>query len=119
MITKTGTIMSHKSDEVGSGKTKIVIPGFMKTYSELFVQSKMMENLMPRNITSADQLREFNPYLLDEENGQNYDDADLEGVNSGILDLAYDVLDSGGKRWRPVLGLMFAEAYGRDIKDSI
>jgi geranylgeranyl diphosphate synthase type I len=35
------------------------------------------------------------------------------------LDLAYDLLDSGGKRWRPVLGMMFAEAFGRDFQKSM
>ena len=35
------------------------------------------------------------------------------------MEPAYDLLDAGGKRWRPVLGLMFAECFGRDIKDSI
>ena len=33
--------------------------------------------------------------------------------------MAYDLLDSGGKRWRPVLGMMFAECFGRDIEASI
>ena len=31
-------------DIVGVGKTQIVIPDFMKTYSKLFVDSKMMES---------------------------------------------------------------------------
>ena len=35
------------------------------------------------------------------------------------MDLAYDLLDSGGKRWRPVLGMMFADCFGRDFKQSI
>lgn len=33
--------------------------------------------------------------------------------------MAYDLLDAGGKRWRPVLGMMFAECFGRDISESI
>lgn len=33
--------------------------------------------------------------------------------------MAYDLLDAGGKRWRPVLGMMFAECFGRDISASI
>jgi len=73
----------------------------------------MMENLLPRKITTAEQLKKFNPYLLDDEEG--YDEADYEGINDGVLELAYDLLDSGGKRWRPVLGMMFAECFGRDI----
>lgn len=30
---------------------------------------------------------------------------------------AYDLIDRGGKRWRPILGLIMAELHGRDIKD--
>ena len=33
--------------------------------------------------------------------------------------MAYDLLDAGGKRWRPVLGMMFAECFGRDVSASI
>lgn len=35
------------------------------------------------------------------------------------MTLAYDLLDSGGKRWRPVLGMMFADCFGRDFKQSV
>lgn len=73
----------------------------------------MMENLLPRKIETAEQLKAFNPYLLADD--ADYDEADYEGVNEGVLNLAYDLLDSGGKRWRPVLGMMFAECLGRDI----
>lgn len=69
----------NPSDTVGVGKTQIVIPDFMKTYSNLFVESKMMENLLPRKITSSDALKKFNPYLLDDEDG--YDEADYDGIN--------------------------------------
>jgi len=86
----------------------------MKTYSDMFVESGMMENILPRKLTTADQLKKFNPYLLEEE--EMYEEADFEGINEGFLDLAYDLLDSGGKRWRPVLGMMFADCFGRDIK---
>lgn len=40
-------------DSVGIGKTKIVIPDFMKTYSEYFVKSEIMESILPRKLTSA------------------------------------------------------------------
>ena len=51
----------------------------MKTYSQLFVDSGMMESILPRKLTSAAELRAFNPYLLDEED--DYDEADFEGIN--------------------------------------
>lgn len=66
-------------DTVGVGKTKIVIPDFMKTYSQMFVDSEIMEAIIPRKLTNADQLRDFNPFLLDEE--EDYEFADFDGIN--------------------------------------
>ena len=39
----------------------------------------MMENLLPRKIETAEQLKAFNPYLLADDG--DYDEADYEGVN--------------------------------------
>ena len=66
-------------DSVGVGKTKIVIPDFMKSYSKMFLDSQIMESVMPRKLTTPQQLRDFNPFLLEEE--EDYEDADLEGIN--------------------------------------
>lgn len=107
----------NPSDTVGVGKTQIVIPDFMKTYSELFVKSQMMENLLPRKINNSNELFKFNPYLI--EDREDYDEADYDGINEGVLEMSWDLLDAGGKRWRPVLGMMFAECFGRDISESI
>ena len=69
----------NPSDTVGVGKTQIVIPDFMKTYSQLFVKSQMMENLLPRKINNSNELFKFNPYLI--EDREDYDLADYDGIN--------------------------------------
>jgi hypothetical protein len=51
----------------------------MKTYSELFVKSQMMENLLPRKINNSNELFKFNPYLI--EDREDYDEADYDGIN--------------------------------------
>ena len=38
-------------------------------------------------------------------------------MNKAVLEPAYDLVDRGGKRWRPCLGLMIAECFGRDLTD--
>lgn len=48
---------------------------------------------------------------------ENHDNVDLDSVNKGMLDPIYDLLDRGGKRWRPILGLACAECLGTDISD--
>lgn len=102
-------------------------PEFIKTYAELFVESRIMEKIIPREVTQADELESFNPYLIRDtvteklvpEGTSPYVGSDLTGINRGVTDLVYDLLDRGGKRWRPVMGMMFAEAYGRDLISSI
>ena len=45
-----------------------------------------MENLLPRKITTAEELKKFNPYLLEDDEG--YDEADYEGINDvSILEI--------------------------------
>jgi geranylgeranyl pyrophosphate synthase len=36
-----------------------------------------------------------------------------------LLELIYDLIDRGGKRWRPVLGMIYAECLGRNVADAI
>lgn len=45
-----------------------------------------------------------------------YEQADIEAFNKAINDPVYDLLDRGGKQWRPLMGLMLAECFGRDIE---
>lgn len=48
-----------------------------------------------------------------------YELSDFDAINKGILEPIYDLLDRGGKRWRPILGMNFAECYGRNVSGSI
>ena len=38
-------------------------------------------------------------------------------LNAGISAPVWDLLDRGGKRWRPALCVMIAEAFGKSIDD--
>jgi geranylgeranyl pyrophosphate synthase len=69
-----------------------------------------LEKIIPRRIENEEQLKSFNPYLL-----RNFQNVEIESVNQGILTPIYDLMDRGGKRWRPVLGMVFAECYGVNV----
>ena len=56
----------------------------------MFVESGMMENILPRKLTTADQLKKFNPYLLEEED--MYEEADFEGINEVSTNLILKIL---------------------------
>ena len=43
-----------------------------------------------------------------------FEQADTNAVNKALNEPIYDLLDRGGKRWRPVLGLIMARCLGRD-----
>ena len=44
---------------------------------------------------------------------------DYESIQTGIIDPIFDLLDRGGKRWRPVLSMLFAQNAGTfDLQSS-
>jgi len=59
----------------------------------------------------------FNQYVC--KDSEDFEKSDLSAVNEGILDPIYDLIDRGGKRWRPVLGMIYAECLGRNVAESI
>ena len=46
-----------------------------------------------------------------------FEQSDIEAVNKALITPVYDLLDRGGKQWRPLMGLMLAECFGRDLED--
>lgn len=116
-------VYKYHFDSIFKSLTNIPNPQFIKTYAELFVESRILEKIIPREVKKASDLEFFNPYLINDtvtaklvpEGVSPYEGSDLTGVNRGVTDLVYDLLDRGGKRWRPVLGMIFAECYGRNI----
>jgi len=46
-----------------------------------------------------------------------YKKTDITSINKAIGEPIYDILDRGGKMWRPLLGMMFAEALGRNLEN--
>lgn len=60
---------------------------------------------------------DFNQHVL--HNLEEYQQTDIAAVNEGVLEPIYDLLDRGGKRWRPVLGMIYAECCGRNVALSV
>ena len=76
---------------------------------------------MPRQIVDAKQFEETYSCALQHScsgseitGAKAYDLADINAVNKALNDPIYDLLDRGGKRWRPALGLIMARCLGRD-----
>lgn len=96
---------------------KAEVSNVLKKYNELFIESGILERIIPRHVSSPTELKEFNQYIL--RTDKDYEDTDIDAINAGLLDLIYDLLDRGGKRWRPVLGMIYAECLGRNVADAI
>ena len=45
-------------------------------------------------------------------------EADFDSLNKGLIDPLYELLDLGGKRWRPVYGMIIANDYGMDLESE-
>ena len=58
---------------------KVKMKNVLKEYNDLFVESKILERIIPRKINSPDELRQFSKYILKEE--KDYDESDIDGIN--------------------------------------
>jgi len=70
-----------------------------------------MEAILPRDVESYQDLKDLGVTLFKDIN------PDLGSCKRGIFDPLYDLLDAGGKRWRPVYGMILAKDLGMDIDD--
>jgi geranylgeranyl pyrophosphate synthase len=66
---------------------------------------KAIEKYIPRKFSSNDIIFKLNP--------PNYS-YNIETLNKTIADPIWDILDRGGKRWRPALFLLICEALGKN-----
>ena len=69
-----------------------------------------IERLLPRVVDDA--------YLTDYF-GQPTDEYDADAVQRALADPLWDLLDRGGKRWRPVVFLLLVDGFGADPHDYL
>ena len=71
---------------------------------------KAIEKYMPREFSEDSVLFKVNPPLYS---------SNLEALNKGIAEPTWEILDRGGKRWRPALFLLICEALGKKSEDCL
>ncbi|MCK4715151.1 MAG: polyprenyl synthetase family protein [Candidatus Aenigmarchaeota archaeon] len=74
------------------------------------VIDKEIEKLLPKQMTTRDLERLF---------GRQRYAYNLEAANASLSEPIWDLLDRGGKRWRPTLFLLIIEALGKDPDDFL
>ena len=71
---------------------------------------KAIEKYIPRKFSADSILFKVNPPLYS---------SNLEALNKGIAEPIWEILDRGGKRWRPALFLLICEALGKSSADCL
>jgi geranylgeranyl pyrophosphate synthase len=71
---------------------------------------KAIEKYIPREFSEKSILFKVNPAKYS---------SNLEALNKGIAEPIWEILDRGGKRWRPALFLLICEALGKNSKDCL
>jgi geranylgeranyl pyrophosphate synthase len=71
---------------------------------------KAIEKYIPRKFSEKSILFKVNPPLYS---------SNLEALNKGIAEPIWEILDRGGKRWRPALFLLICEALGKGSEDCL
>jgi geranylgeranyl diphosphate synthase type I len=71
---------------------------------------KAIEKYLPREFSEKSILFKVNPPIYS---------CNLEALNKGIAEPIWEILDRGGKRWRPALFLLICEALGENSEDCL
>jgi geranylgeranyl diphosphate synthase, type I len=69
---------------------------------------KAIEKYLPRKFSEKSILFKVNPPKYS---------SNLEALNKGVAEPIWEILDRGGKRWRPALFLLICEALGKNSED--
>ena len=71
---------------------------------------KAIEKYLPREFSEDSVLFKVNPPLYS---------SNLEALNKGVAEPVWEILDRGGKRWRPALFLLICDALGGNSADCL
>jgi geranylgeranyl diphosphate synthase type I len=72
--------------------------------------NKAIEKYIPREFTDDSILFKVNPPKFS---------SNLEALNKGVAEPIWEILDRGGKRWRPALFLLICEALGENAENCL
>merc|ERR1712032_64042 len=75
------------------------------------------EDIFAKKMPTRTEAMNYFDFNVISKNVQIEGDIGLESVGSAILEPCWDMISRGGKRWRPMLGLMIADLFKIDIKD--
>lgn len=84
----------------------------MIKYSHEFNNSKSIEKIIPRAFETEEHLENLTSNLYYRKKVSH-----LASLTKSLSEPIYDLLDRGGKRWRPILCMLIAEIYGKNKEE--
>lgn len=96
----------HKQGPIEMQEIK-PISEILVTYSKDFNESGAIEKIIPRRFESEASLENLTSNLHYRKTTSH-----LPSLTRSLSEPIYDLLDRGGKRWRPILCMLIAELYG-------
>jgi geranylgeranyl pyrophosphate synthase len=98
---------------------KYAMPGGLAKYKTLIDKSQnITEELFPKNISDKHHLNDYLKLTSISKNIQNNTQQASQSVTEGILKPCWDLLERGGKKWRPMFGLMIADYFGLNLQHN-
>jgi geranylgeranyl pyrophosphate synthase len=76
-----------------------------------------MEEVFPRKIENSEEFKNY--FMIDNlsHNVMIEGNVSVDSTNAGLFTPCWDLIDRGGKAWRPMLGLMIAKFFNVNIDD--
>ncbi len=100
-------VSQHSSTHLEEGEM-LSIEQILKQYSREFADSQTIEKIIPRVFNTEKDLENLTNNLY-----YRKENSHLNSLTKSLSEPIWDLLDRGGKRWRPVLCMLIAELYGR------
>jgi geranylgeranyl pyrophosphate synthase len=100
-------------------QAKYAMPGGLSKYKQLVDKShSIAEELFPKQIVNRNDLNKYLRLQNISRNIRNDCNQGSESITHGILKPCWDLIDRGGKKWRPMFGLMIADYFNVNIHDN-
>ncbi len=98
--------------------TKKEVSFIIKEYkSKIDSSVNIFEEIFPRGFSSKEKLVKYFDFDSISNNVNLEGKITLESINNSIFIPCWDIVDRGGKRWRPILGLMICDLFKIDLTD--
>lgn len=112
-------LISSKFQKKNFSTTENQSDKILKFYKDQIDNSKIhLEEIFPKKISNRSEIINYFNFPLISKNISIENEIPLESLGKSILEPCWDMIDRGGKRWRPMLGLMITDLFKVNLCNS-